>query len=144
VYVRPGVEPLVIDALVISTVAGVQTAGGSVINSIGMPGVEMVTATDSADTHPSEFVTVNVYTPPGRFVIVPLMPVPVVVNTTGNRVIVHVPVTGNPFKTTLPDGTNRVGWVIIPTEGVAGAAGWAGITTFAEGTDKHPSTVVTV
>jgi hypothetical protein len=131
-------------ATVISTVAGEQTAGGSVISSVGIPGVEIVTVADSADVQPEEFVTLKVYTPPARFVMVTLMPVPVVVTAPGNRVRVQVPVAGNPFKTTLPDGTENVGWVIVPREGVAGAAGWAGITTFTDGTDKHPSAVVTV
>jgi hypothetical protein len=62
----------------------------------------------------------------------------------GNRMRVHVPVVGKPFNTTLPEGTDKVGWVIMPIAGAAGVAGWTGITTFAEGTDKHPSAVVTV
>jgi hypothetical protein len=115
-----------------------------VINSTGIPGVEIVTVADSADVHPEEFVTLKVYTPPVRFVIVTLTPVPVMATAPGNRVRVHVPVAGNPFKTTLPDGTDKVGWVIVPIESAAGDAGWAGITTFSDGIDKHPSAVVTV
>lgn len=57
---------------------------------------------------------------------------------------VHVPVGGNPFNITLPDGTENVGCVIVPIVGAAGGSGWAGITTFADGTDRHPSAVVTV
>ena len=73
-----------------------------------------------------------------------LVPVPVVVTAPGKRVISHVPDDGNPFNRTLPVGTENVGWVIVPTTGEAGVGGGAGITTFAEGTDKHPSAVVTV
>jgi hypothetical protein len=109
-----------------------------------MPGVEMVTDPDSVDVHPVELEILNVYTPPARLAIVTLLPVPVVVTDPGKRVRVHVPVAGNPFNTTLPDGTKRVGCVIVPTAGAAGAVGCAGINTFADGTDKHPSAVVTV
>ena len=120
------------------------TVGGSVIIKTGTPGVEIVTGTDSVEVHPTEFVTVKVNTPPSRFVIVLVVPVPAVVTAPGKRVITHAPVEGNPLNTTLPVGTANVGWVIAPTTGAPGEGGCAGITTFAEGTDKHPSAVVTV
>lgn len=124
--------------------AGEHTVDGSVIIKTGAPGVEIVTGTDSAEVHPEAFVTLNVNTPPSRLVIVLLMPVPVVVTEPGSCVITHVPDDGNPLNTTLPVGTANVGWVIVPTAGAVGEDGCAGINTFADGTDKHPSAVVTV
>jgi len=106
--------------------------------------VEIVTGPDPVDVQPAEFVTVKVNTPPSRFDIVLLVPVPVVVAAPGSFVITHVPVDGNPLNTTLPVGTSNVGWVIVPTTGAEGVGGCAGIITFAEGTDKQPSDVVTV
>ena len=103
--------------------AGEHTAAGSVIVRIGTPGVEIVTGPDSVEVQPDEFVTVKVNTPPARFVIVLLVPVPVVVAAPGKRVITHVPVAGNPLKTTLPVGTANVGWVIVPITGAEGVGG---------------------
>jgi hypothetical protein len=131
-------------AAVRSTFDGEHTAGGSVIVSIGTPGVEIVTGADSTEVQPAELVTVKVNIPPARFDIVRLVPVPVVVAAPGKRVITQVPVDGNPLKTTLPVGRANVGWVIVPITGAEGVIGCAGITTFAEGTDKQPSEVVTV
>ena len=51
---------------------------------------------------------------------------------------------GRPDKTTLPVGTDRVGWVIVPTTGGAGVGGCAGITTLSEGIDVQPASLVTV
>ena len=48
-----------------------------------------------------------------------LVPVPVILP----GFIVHVPVAGNPFKTTLPVATVHVGWVIVPTVGADGTDG---------------------
>ncbi len=73
-----------------------------------------------------------------------LDPVPEVVAAPGNWVIFQVPVKGSPLNTTLPVGTSSVGGVIFPTIGVDGMDGCAGMTTFAEGFDKHPSAVVSV
>ena len=102
---------------------GEQTAEGSVITKTGTPGVEITTGIDSVEVHPEEFVTVNVNTPPSRFVIVLLVPVPAVVAPPGKRVITHEPVEGNPLNTTLPVGIAKVGWVIVPTVGAAGVGG---------------------
>jgi hypothetical protein len=52
-----------------------------------------------------------------------LIPVPVAITPSGLRVSVQVPLAGNPLKTTLPDGTANVGWVIVPTTGAEGVAG---------------------
>jgi hypothetical protein len=125
-------------------VLGVQTVGGFVIIKTGGPGVEITTWADSAEMQPTEFVTVNVNTPPARPLIVLVIPLPVVVVPPGNRVMTHVPEDGNPFSTTLPEGTANVGCVIVPTTGAEGVGGCAGITKFKEGPDRHPSAVVTV
>ena len=52
-----------------------------------------------------------------------LVPEPVDVVPPGDIVKVHVPVEGNPFKTTLPAAKAQVGWVIVPTVGAVGADG---------------------
>jgi hypothetical protein len=58
--------------------------------------------------------------------------------------IVHVPVAGNPLNATLPVPTLQVGWVIVPTVGAVGVAGWVLITTLAEDGEIHPEALVTV
>jgi hypothetical protein len=124
-------------------VAGEQTTAGSVITTEGEPGVEIVTELDSVEVQPVEFVTVKVKTPPARFVMVLLVPVPAVVTVPGKRVITQDP-EGNPLSTTLPEGTANVGCVMVPMVGAAGTAGGAGMTTFNDAPDKQPSEVVTV
>ena len=71
----------------------------------GLPGVEIITSSDSVDVQPEELVTVKVYRPPNSSVIVLLVPVPDVVTSPGNLVITHAPVDGKPLSTTLPNGT---------------------------------------
>jgi hypothetical protein len=71
------------------------------------------------------------------------VPVPVLVAAPGVRVIVHVPV-GSPPNTTLPVATEHVGEVIVPIVGADGVTGWVFINTFADPTDVHPDTFVTV
>ena len=51
-----------------------------------------------------------------------MVPEPVVVVPPGVRVSVHVPVAGNPDKTTLPVATLQVGWVMVPRIGADGVA----------------------
>ena len=51
---------------------------------------------------------------------------------------------GNPLKTTLPVSTSQVGWVIVPTVGASGVAGWSSITTSAEAGEVQPAELVTV
>ena len=57
---------------------------------------------------------------------------------------IHVPVAGKPLNTTLPVPTEQVGWVIVPTVGAVGVAGWAVITTFVEADEIQPEALVTV
>ena len=52
--------------------------------------------------------------------MVELVPDPVVVVPPGDLVSVHVPVAGNPDKTTLPVATLQVGWVMVPMVGAVG------------------------
>jgi hypothetical protein len=59
--------------------------------------------------------------------------------------MVHVPVAGRPFNTTVPVGAaHEEGWVIVPTTGAVGAAGAAFITTSADGFEIHPAADVTL
>ena len=62
----------------------------------------------------------------------------------GDRVKVHVPVAGNPFKIALPVANVQVVCVIVPTVGAVGVAGWTLITTLAEAAEIHPEAFVTV
>ena len=141
---RPDVEPAVMAALVRSTVAGEHTSAGSLIISTGVPGVDITMSADFAEVHPDELVTVKLKVPVVRPVIVFVVPVPVVVTFLGICVMVHDPVAGRPLKTTLPEGTVKVGCVTVPTTGASGVGGCPGMTTFEEGTERHPSAVVTV
>ena len=71
-------------------------------------------------------------------------PLPVVAIAPGVLVKVHDPVAGKPFRTTLPVAKSQVGWVIVPTVGAVGVAGWALITTLADAKEVHPAAFVTV
>jgi hypothetical protein len=59
--------------------------------------------------------------------------------------IVHVPVSGSPLKTTLPVGAaHEEGCVIKPVIGAVGAGGAGLIITSAVGSDVHPASLVTI
>ena len=73
-----------------------------------------------------------------------LIPVPEVVIFPGVILIIHVPLTGNPFNPTLPVSVPLTGWVIVPINGAGGAAGCCGTTMFAEEIETQPSEFVTV
>jgi hypothetical protein len=76
-----------------------------------------------------------------RFVIVVLIPVPAI----APGLIVHVPLAGKPFNTTVPVGApHEDGCVIVPAIGAVGATGAAFITTSADGFDIHPAAAVTL
>jgi len=111
------------------------------VPTTGAPGVTgcalMTTLADGSDMQPSELVTVKVYVPVPRPEIIVLFPLPVVIISPGERVIVHAP-DGNPVRTTLPVATSHVGWVIVPIRGADGVGGCAGITTFEDGRETHP------
>ncbi len=73
--------------------------------------------------------------------MVALVPVPVI----APGLIVHVPVEGNPFNTTLPEeDVHEDGCVIVPTIGAAGAAGAGLIIISAEAGDMHPGSLYIV
>jgi hypothetical protein len=56
--------------------------------------------------------------------------------------IVHVPVAGRPFNTTLPVvAIHEEGWVMFPTTGAVGAVGASFITTSADALDIHPGSL---
>jgi len=70
--------------------------------------------------------------------MVAVVPVPVIFP----GLIVHVPVAGRPFNTTLPVvAEHEAGWVIVPTTGAVGAAGGSLIITFADAFDIHPGSL---
>lgn len=71
-------------------------------------------------------------------------PVPDMVTLPGVRVRFHVPASGRPLSATLPVESAQVGWVMAPTTGAVGVAGWALMTTFADAAEMHPSAFVTV
>jgi len=111
---------------------------------VGVTGCMFITTdADAADVHKDAFVTVKVYVP-GERVIVVLVPVPVVVLPPGVLVTVHVPVAGKLLKTTLPVATVQVGWVMVPIVGAVGVTGWALITTDADAAEVHNDAFVTV
>jgi len=72
--------------------------------------------------------------------MVAVAPVPVI----PPGLMVHVPVAGRPFNTTLPVvAIHEAGCVIVPTIGAVGAAGASFIITSAEARDIHPAALVT-
>ena len=73
--------------------------------------------------------------------IVIVVPVPLI----APGLIVHVPVAGRPFSTTLPVGAAQAdGCVMVPTIGAVGATGAALITISADGFEIHPAAAVTL
>ena len=91
------------------------------IGAVGATGGALTTTSaDGSDIHPAEAVTLKLYVPGIRFEMVALVPVPVI----PPGLIVHVPVAGRPFNTTLPVvAEHEAGWVIVPTTGAVGATG---------------------
>jgi hypothetical protein len=72
-------------------------------------------------------------------VIVVVVPVPAI----APGLIVHVPVDGRPFRTTLPViSVHEDGWPIIPITGEDGVPGGEIITTSVEGREIQPAEVV--
>ena len=110
------------------------------VGAVGDAGTALITTfADAGDVQPAALVTVKLYVPVARPVIVVLVPVP----ETDPGLIVQLPA-GRPVNITLPVGTAQVGWVMVPAVGAAGVAGWAAITTLADGDEAHPAAFVTV
>ena len=115
---------------------------GVIVNALGA--VLTTTFSNTADVQPSALVMLNEYVPAIKFETVVVVPVPVEVTAPGLRVNVQVPVAGKPLNATEPVGVAQVGWVIEPTVGAAGVAGWVSIVTLAEAIEVQPSALVTV
>jgi hypothetical protein len=94
---------------------------------------------DDAEIQPAELVTVKEYVPSTKLEIVIVLPLPVDVKLPGESVNCQVPLTGNPFITTLPVGESIPGWVIVPIKGGVGISGWGGIITFADNPETQPA-----
>ena len=89
------------------------------IGIVGVAGCVLITTfADANEVHPTELVTVKLQVPAARFGIVALAVEPVI----APGLIVQLP-SGKQLNTTLPVAIEHVGWVIVPTAGVAGAAG---------------------
>jgi hypothetical protein len=91
--------------------------------TIGMEGIpgggRMTTLADGSDVQPDPTDTVKLYVPVARFVMLAMLPDPVI----APGLIVQVPVAGSPFNTTLPVGeSHEEGWVIVPIAGAEGAS----------------------
>lgn len=97
-----------------------------------------------AEIHPEAFLTTYVYVPAESPVIVLPVPAPVRVTPPGFLVRVHVPVDGNPLRTTVPVALLQSGWVIVPTTGVEGIGGCGFITTPDDVEEIHPAEFFTV
>ena len=78
----------------------------------------MTTLPDAGDIHPAAFVTVYVYVPVAKGVMVNDVPVPAI----APGLIVQLPA-GSPLSITLPVASAHVGCVIVPTTGAVGIAG---------------------
>ena len=72
--------------------------------------------------------------------MVVLVPEPVILP----GLIVQLPDDGKPFNTTLPVGTEQLGWVMVLTAGAVGVVGWALMTILAVAAEVHPDALVTV
>jgi hypothetical protein len=75
-----------------------------IVPTIGAVGAEgaicIITSAEGRDTHPAALVTSKLYVPGLRFEIVVEVPVPAI----APGLIIHIPVAGRPFNTTLPVG----------------------------------------
>lgn len=95
-----------------------------ITGAVGVGGcMGIVTFADGTDTQPASFVTVKLYVPGSRYVMVILVPVPQVVIVPGYSVIIQPPDDGNPNRFTLPVGSEQVGGVIVPIDGSDGVSG---------------------
>jgi uncharacterized membrane protein YeaQ/YmgE (transglycosylase-associated protein family) len=112
----------------VTTTGAVGATGGALI----------ITSAEGFDIHPAAEVTLKLYVPGIRFKMVVLVPVPVI----APGLIVHAPVAGRPFSTTLPVvAEHEAGCVMVPTTGAVGAAGGSLIITSADAFDIHPGSL---
>ena len=58
--------------------------------------------------------------------------------------MVQDPGAGKPLKTTLPEASVQLGWVMVPIAGVVGVDGCALMTTLPDAGDVHPDALVTI
>src|SRR5262245_10317061 len=79
---------------------------------------------EGGEAHPAAFVTVKLYVPVARplIVVVPVLP------EIAPGLIVQLP-EGTPFSTTEPVDKVHVGWVMVPTAGAATAGGCVTVTS---------------
>ena len=110
--------------------AGVEGAPGAVL---------MTTLAEAADVHPEASVTVKLYVAAASPMMVVLAPEP----ATAPGLIVQLPA-GSPLRTTLPVGSEQVGWVTVPVVGAAGGSGCVLIITSADAAEIQPAAFVTV
>ena len=88
--------------------------------TVGAKGVAATITTLAVgnEIQPTELVTVKLYIPADKLVMVLLAPVPAI----APGLIIQFPA-GKPLNTTLPVETRQVGWVTAPTIGVSGVTG---------------------
>ena len=111
------------------------------IGTVGDPGTALITtSTEAAEAQPASLVTIKLYVPAARPVMVVDAPVPVEITPPGFLVSVHVPVAGKPFNTTFPVGVVQVGCVTRPITGGVGEPG-AGLTVNVVGFETQPVAV---
>ena len=90
-----------------------------IAGAVGVAGCVLITTfVEAGEVHPEALVTVKLYVPAERPVIVVLVVDPV----TDPGLMVQLP-EGKPLNTTLPVPTVHVGWVIVPTTGAEGVEG---------------------
>jgi hypothetical protein len=129
------------EVTVIVPVGSAQVVGsaGVATGAAGAVGAALITTlTVAGDVQPAAFVTVNVYVPVARPLIVVVAPEPVMLP----GLIVQLPA-GRPLRSTEPVGVVQVGCVGVPTTGAAGPAG-AGFTVTCEAEEIQPAAFFTV
>ena len=119
--------------------AHVVGSAGVATGAAGAVGAALITTFAVAgDVQPAAFVTVKLYVPVARPVIVVVAPEPVILP----GLIVQLPA-GRPLRSTEPVGVVQVGCVMVPTTGAAGAVG-APLTVVGVDAEIHPAAFFTV
>ena len=109
-----------------------------------MPGVSITADPDTADVHPSEFVTAKAYDPGLSPDIDVVDPLPVDVIPPGDPFTVHDPLAGNPVSEMVPVETRQVGCVMVLTTGAVGVEGWTFINMLLLKTEVQDEALETV